>query len=63
MSAFQQAAFYKCKASLHQREFLVTVDFAENYTFIFQDAAQGFHWKQQLTPLLPTLLTLVSYAT
>ena len=59
-SAFQQAAFYKCKTSLHPREFLVTVDFVENYTFIFQDAAKGFHWKQQFTPLLPTLLT---YAT
>ena len=29
--ASQQAAFYnKCKTSLHPREFLVTVDFAEN---------------------------------
>ena len=42
--ASRQAAFYNnCKTRLHPRECLVTVDFAENYTFILQDTAQVFH--------------------
>ena len=43
--AAQQASFYNdCKSSLHSNEALVTVDFSENYSFILQDAAQGYHW-------------------
>ena len=43
--ASEQASFYtKCKASLQPGEMLVSVDFSENYSFILQDAVQGFHW-------------------
>ena len=43
--ATQQASFYNdCKAGLAPREIVVTVDFAENSSFVLQDAAQGFHW-------------------
>ena len=43
--AKQQAKFYvDCKSGLKIGELLVTVDFAENYAFVLQDAAQGFHW-------------------
>ena len=38
--ASQQASFYTtCKTSLQPGEFLVSMDFSENYTFILQDAA------------------------
>ncbi len=43
--AAQQASFYSdCKLGLAPREMLVIVDFSENYSFVLQDAAQGFHW-------------------
>jgi len=43
--ATQQAAFFNdTKSGLKPGEVLVTVDFAENYAFVFQDSAQGFHW-------------------
>ena len=32
------------KASLKAGEILIIADFSENYSFILQDAAQGFHW-------------------
>ena len=32
------------KSNLSDREFLVIGDFSENYAFIRQDAAQGYHW-------------------
>ena len=43
--ATEQSRFYKnCKSTLQPKEVLVSVDFSENYAFILQDAAQGFHW-------------------
>ena len=42
--ATQQVSFYKeCKSTLKPGELLVQADFSENYAFIVQDAAQGFH--------------------
>jgi len=42
--ATEQASFYAyCKANLKTGVFLVTADFSVNYSFILQDAAQGFH--------------------
>ena len=32
------------KSELQLGEFIVTVDFSENYSFVLQNAAQGFHW-------------------
>ena len=52
--ASEQASFYtKCKTSLQVEEILVTVDFSENYSFILQDAAQGFHWNNSQATLHP----------
>ena len=52
--ASEQASFYiKCKSSLQPGEILVTVDFSENYSFILQDAAQGFHWNNSQATLHP----------
>ena len=42
--ASQHATFYKdCKSNLSPEEMLVTADFSENFSFVLQDAAQGFH--------------------
>ena len=52
--ASEQASFYtKCKTSLQAGEILVTVDFSENYSFILQDAAQGFHWNNSQATIHP----------
>ena len=52
--ATEQSKFYKnCKSSLQCKEVLVTVDFSENYAFILQDAAQGFHWNNAQATIHP----------
>ena len=52
--ASQQASIYtKCKTSLQPGEFLVSMDFSENYVFILQDATQGFHWNNSQATLQP----------
>ena len=52
--AMQQASFYKdCKSTLQPGELLVSVDFSENYSFILQDAAQGFHWNNSQATIHP----------
>ena len=44
--AQEQAKYLDCKKNnLSDGEFLVIGDFSENYAFIIQDAAQGYHWK------------------
>ena len=34
-------------------EFLVIADFSENYSFVLQDAAQGFHWNNSQATIHP----------
>ena len=52
--AREQASFYaECKSNLQPGEFLVTADFSENYSFILQDAAQGFHWNNSQATIHP----------
>ena len=52
--ATQQASFYTAhKATLKRGEFLVTADFSENYSFVLQVAAQGFHWNNSQATLHP----------
>ena len=52
--AKEQSAFYKkCKDSLVHGEVLVTVDFSENYAFVLQDAAQGYHWNNSQATIHP----------
>lgn len=46
--ATQQSMFYKeCKDDLKPGELIVSADFSENYAFILEDAAQGFHCMEQ----------------
>ena len=43
--AKEQASFLvEKKSSLPEGEVVVLGDFAENYSFVIQDADQGFHW-------------------
>ena len=41
------------KESLIRGEISVTGDFSENYSFVLQDAAQGFHWNNAQATLHP----------
>ncbi len=41
------------KDKLEDGEFLVVCDFAENYSFVMQDAAQSFHWNNAQATLHP----------
>ena len=46
--AKQPSQFYdQCKQSLKPAEIVVSADFSENYSFVLQDAAQGFLWNSQ----------------
>ena len=52
--AKQQATFYnECKSTLKNGEVIVTADFSENYAFVLQDAAQGFHWNNAQATIHP----------
>ena len=52
--AMQQTTFYNdCKSTLQPGELLITADFSENYSFILQDAAQGFHWNNSQATIHP----------
>ena len=52
--ASQQSTFYnECKSSLKPGELVVSADFAENYAFVLQDAAQGFHWNNAQATIHP----------
>lgn len=52
--AKQQSQFLQStKSQLEPGEFLVVGDFAENYSFVLQDAAQSFHWNNLQATLHP----------
>ena len=52
--ARQQSSFQtQLKAELLPGEFLVIANFSENYSFVLQDAAQGFHWNNSQATLHP----------
>ena len=52
--ATQQSNFFdQCKSSLKPGELVVCADFSENYAFVLQDAAQGFHWNNAQATLHP----------
>ncbi|SMN01563.1 hypothetical protein SPONN_2634 [uncultured Candidatus Thioglobus sp.] len=56
-TATQQASFYNdCKLTLQQQEVLVVADFSENYSFVLQDAAQGFHWNNSQATIHPFVI-------
>lgn len=55
--AKSQSRYYSnLKTQLKSGEFLVTLDFAENYAFIVQEAAQAFHWNNDQATLFPMVV-------
>lgn len=49
----QAAALKEYKANLKVGEVLTLGDFSENYSFLIQDAIQGFHWNNDQATLHP----------
>ena len=41
------------KEHLSENELIILLDFAENYSFVVQDAVQGFHWENSQATLHP----------
>ena len=41
------------KENLSENELIILLDFAENYSFVVQDAVQGFHWENSQATLHP----------
>lgn len=55
--AKEQATFVRTlKESLGNDEFLVVCDFAENYSFVVQDAVPGFHWNNSQATIYPVVI-------
>lgn len=53
----QQSNYIKnVKTSLAAGEFLISCDFAENYTFVLQSEAQGYHWNNKQATIHPFVL-------
>ncbi len=53
ISKHQSSYFRNLKENLSQSECIILLDFAENYSFIVQDAAQGYHWDNSQCTLHP----------
>ena len=52
--AKQQSAFFaESKLNIVPGEFVVIADFAENYSFVVQDASQSFHWNNLQATIHP----------
>ena len=49
------------KGNLKSGELLILMDFAENYSFIVQDAIQGFHWENSRLSYIHLLYTVGSW--
>ncbi|XP_065312659.1 uncharacterized protein LOC135922157 [Gordionus sp. m RMFG-2023] len=53
----EQSSFFKSlKSNLKDEEYLIISDFAENYAFVVQDHAQGFHWTNNQATLHPFMI-------
>lgn len=53
----QQSDFLRnLKKSLQDHEFIVICDFAENYAFVVEDAAPGFHWNNNQAIVFPAVI-------
>ena len=51
-------SFDQCKSSLKPGALVAFADFSENYAFVLQDAAQGFHWNNAQATLHPFIAYL-----
>lgn len=55
--AEEQALYFKTlKEPIDESQILVQCDFAENYNFVVEDAAQSFHWNNEQATLLTSFL-------
>ena len=52
----QNKAFRDGKENLKENEGILVGDFAENHSFVVQDAAQGYHWDNTRCTLHPFVL-------
>ena len=52
----QSTVYKERKSNLKENEAVVTLDFAENYKFIVQDEAQGYHWNNAQCTLHPVAI-------
>ena len=58
--AKKQAVFFKqLKENLQFWECVIVLDFAKNYSFSIQDAAQGFHWNNLQATIHPFVIYYV----
>lgn len=56
IAKIQLKYYQQLKERLGVGEFLVVMDFAENYSFIVQDASQSFHWNNAQATLHPFVI-------
>ena len=56
VAAQQSSYFSECKSNLRHGEVVVQADFSENYAFILQDSAQGFHWNNSQATVHPFMI-------
>ncbi|XP_043278835.1 uncharacterized protein [Venturia canescens] len=55
--AKKQASYLRSlKESLKQNEYIVICDFSENYAFVIQNAASGFHWNNDQATIYPVVI-------
>ena len=55
--ATEQSKFFsECKSALKPGEIAVSADFSENFAFVLQDAAQGFHWNNAQATIHPSVV-------
>lgn len=52
----QSAYFAHLKETLKPGEFLISLDFAENYSFVVQDEAQSYHWAKKYATVHPFVI-------
>ena len=52
----QSACLSKLKERMPPDECVVLMDFSENYSFVIQEAAQGFHWDSSQTTVHPFVI-------
>ena len=56
-TAHSQAMYLrKLKKDLTLNEIILSLDFAENYSFVYQDSIQGFHWNNNQATVHPFTL-------
>ena len=59
--AESQNMYFKCaKDNLSEGECVTVLNFAENYSFIVQDAVQGFHWNSSQATIHPFVVCYVN---